>query len=98
MHDDPMWCPVAPDAVAWREWEGEVVLYNHATGDTHHLDPFGGSVMLSLLRHPGGIRMRALLQEISAGFETEPIAQLAGDVERVLADLARLHLAVRTTA
>lgn len=98
MRDDPMWSPVAPDAIAWREWEGEFVLYNHATGDTHHLDPFGGGVMLSLLRHPEGIRMSAVLQEVSAGFEQEAVVQLAADVERVLAELAGLHLAVRRAA
>jgi PqqD family protein of HPr-rel-A system len=98
MHDEPMWRPAAPDAIAWREWEGEVVLYNHATGDTHHLDPLGGRVMLSLLRHPAGIGMRALLQEVSAGFETEALSRLAAEVDRVLADLAGAQLAERCGA
>jgi len=97
MQDDSKWYPVGPDAVVWREWDREVVLYNDATGDTHHLDQLGAGVMLSLLRHPRGVDTHTLLQETRArlgGDMPEP----AVDLEPVLAGLVMLKLAARCPA
>ena len=44
------WRPLRPDALCWREWDDEFVVYNDDTGSTHHLNALGGEVMLALIR------------------------------------------------
>lgn len=36
--------------LAWRLWEGEVVVYAGGTGDTHYLDARTGEAFLALAR------------------------------------------------
>ncbi len=95
MSEAVSWRPVAPYALGWREWDGEIVVYNDSTGDTHHLTPLAGKVFLALLRNPGGITISALIHLMSTDFaETE----IASEIPRVLSGLAHLELAARTTA
>ena len=92
------WRPVAPHALALRQWDDDVVLYNDATGSTHQLGPLGGEVMLCLLRHPAGIDVTTLGREMSAIIETPDELQLAAEIQRALDDLAELQLAERASA
>ena len=88
-----LWTGPASHAVAWREWDGEVVLYDDATGDTHHLDALGGEVLLTLIAHPQGIRITQILRDIGDGIDDPDVVRLASEVERVLARLAEVGLA-----
>jgi PqqD family protein of HPr-rel-A system len=92
---DSTWRAVTFNALAWREWDDEIVLYDDTTGDTHHLDSLGTAVMLALLRHPEGMRVTALAGYINALFERDGVRQTAVELEPVLAELAKLKLATR---
>ena len=93
-----LWRAAAPDALAWRQWDDDVVLYNDATGSTHHLGPLGGEVMLCLLRHPGGIDVTALSRDMSAIIEIPDELHLVAEIQRALDDLALLQLVERVSA
>jgi len=92
------WRPVAPHALAWRQWNDDVVLYNDATGSTHQLGPLGGEVMLCLLRHPAGLDVAALARDMSAIIELPDELQLAAEIQRALDDLVELQLVQRVSA
>ena len=92
------WRAAVPHALAWRQWDDDVVLYNDATGSTHQLGPLGGEVLLCLLRHPAGIDVTALARDMSAIIEIPDELQLAPEIQRALDDLAELQLAERASA
>jgi len=89
---------LTPQAVAWRQWDDDLILYNEATGSTHHLTSLGTYVMLALLQHPAGIDLGALVRTIDARVELAEGLVLQDEVERVLAGLAELRLVVRVAA
>lgn len=87
-----LWRVASPQAIAWREFDDELVIYDNATGDTHHLGALGGHVLLTLLRHPSGVDMPGLVREILDSAEISDNALLAGQIERTLSELADLRL------
>ena len=98
MNPDPCWRLVAPDALASRSWDDELVLYNDVTGDTHHLSVLGHAVMTILASHPSGIALAALVRGIADGARTSADGELVEVVERTLAHLAELRLATPVSA
>jgi PqqD family protein of HPr-rel-A system len=87
-----LWRVASPQAIAWREFADELVIYDDATGDTHHLGELGGHVLLTLLRHSSGVDMSALVREILDGAGITDKALLAEQIERTLLELAKLRL------
>ena len=87
------WRSVSPDAIAWREWDGEFVVRNERSGSTHQLAPLAGSV-LQVLLEADGARSAA---ELAAGLEGHPAAANAPDrkaaIDAVLSEFKRLGLA-----
>ncbi len=92
------WRAVAPHAIAWREWNDELVVYNDATGNTHHLAPLGGKVLIALLTHPSGIELSALVQVVAETAGIPDAQFLAPNVEEALTELAGLQLAACDSA
>jgi PqqD family protein of HPr-rel-A system len=93
MNRDPFWRPLAPDALAARSWDDELVVYNDATGNTHHLSVLGRGVMMMLLSHPSGIPLSTIVRAIADDAGTAADDELAEVVERTLVHLAELRLA-----
>ena len=87
------WRAMPDDSLAWREWGGEVVVFNQQTGSTHLLGDLAGQVLRHLIAAPGGATAEALV----AGLAVDPSG--AGDanwtraVAEVLSVFARLGLA-----
>ena len=98
MNPDSLWHAVEPRAIAWRQWDDELVVYNDSTGSTHHLSALGGALMLALLRHASGIEMAALVRDIAARDDTVEEALLSSEIERALTELAELRLAACSRA
>ena len=98
MNRDPLWRPLAPEALASRSWDDEILVYNDVTGNTHHLSVLGRAVMMSLLSHPSGIALTALVRGIADDAGTAADDELVEAVERTLAHLAELSLAAAVTA
>ncbi len=47
------WRLLAPGCFDHRAWSGEIVVYVHATGETHALDGLASTVLAALIRAPG---------------------------------------------
>ncbi|HLX30549.1 MAG TPA: HPr-rel-A system PqqD family peptide chaperone [Casimicrobiaceae bacterium] len=97
MNRSPLWRPAARDALALREWDDEFVVYNDATGSTHHLNALGGDVLQALLSHPSGIDAHALVDILAKRIEVAPGLSLAAEVAAVLGKLRELDLASSVT-
>ncbi len=48
-----MWAAAAQADFEWREWDGEAVVYVHATGDTHALSAEASTVLIAMMERPG---------------------------------------------
>ncbi len=92
MSEASPWRAVSPDAIAVREWDEELVVYNDCTGHTHHLAPFGGKVLLALLDNPAGLELPELIESVAATLQISEAEVLAPVVEEALEELARLDL------
>ena len=94
----PRWGSLAANAIVWREWDGEFVVRNERTGNSHLLGTLAGRVLGVLLdaREPLApaeiaARVKRAFPEISAGSEVAAI-------ETTLAEFHRLGLAELETA
>ena len=90
---DVLWCAAPPDALAWREWDDEVVVFNQNTGSTHLLNEIGGEVLRRLIAAERGATVEALAAGLSADPSAADDAGWAGAVAEVLSEFARLGLA-----
>ena len=73
----------------YRQWDGECILYNDLSGDTHLLGEAALELLLALRRGPA--TQAALAAILQAGFEIDP-AELASETDALLRDLQHLHL------
>jgi PqqD family protein of HPr-rel-A system len=87
------WRAVPDDALACRDWDGEVVVFNQQTGSTHLLGEFAGEVLRHLVASEGGATAEALAAGLSDGPSGADAAGWTGIVAEVLSDFARLGLA-----
>jgi PqqD family protein of HPr-rel-A system len=87
------WRSVPPDAIAWREWDGEFVVRNERSGSTHLLGPLGGRVLDVLLKTDAALSAA----DIAAALDEPSDAVAAPDryapIDAVLAEFQRLGLA-----
>ena len=84
-----MWRVVPGQLLAFREWDGEAVLYNDLSGNTHLLD--GGAVEVLLALRPGPLDAASLAARLADRFDAGGDA-LAAAIEAMLTDLASLDL------
>ncbi len=84
-----MWRVVPGQSLAFREWDGEAVLYNDLSGNTHLLD--GGAVEVLLALRPGPLDAATLAARLADRFDADGDA-LPAAIEDMLAELARLDL------
>ena len=88
------WRSVPPDAIAWREWDGEFVVRNERSGSSHLLGPLAGSVLQLLLEADGAMSVA----DIAARLGDPGAAAAAGSeeyaaIDAVLSEFKRLGLA-----
>jgi hypothetical protein len=63
------WFASAPAALSWRQWDGEFVFFDAATGATHLLDAGAAGVLIDLAAAGAdGLDLRALLGLSEAEF------------------------------
>jgi len=89
----PRWHALPSDAFAWREWDGEIVVFNQKTGSTHLLGDLAGEVFRHLVAADRGATVDAL----AAGLADDSVAPCdeawTRSVAEVLSEFARLGLA-----
>ena len=73
----------------YRQWDGECVLYNDLSGDTHLLGDGAIELLLALRRAPA--TRGALAAILQAGFDIDAAA-LDHETDLLLRDLAHLNL------
>jgi len=81
------WRTVYPEALTWRELEGEIVVRNACTGSTHLLNSLASDVFRVLVGAEAGIGVAEL---------TARLDEDTSSIEAVLADFERLGLASGT--
>jgi PqqD family protein of HPr-rel-A system len=84
-----MWHVVPGQSLAFREWDGEAVLYNDLSGSTHLLDGAAIDVLQAL--RPAPATAAALAAALAERFECDP-AELPALIDELLASLAGLDL------
>jgi len=87
------WHAVPDDALAWREWGSESVVFNQQTGSTHLLGEFAGEVLRRLVAAESGATAESLAAGLTADPSTVDDADWTRAVAEVLSDFARLGLA-----
>ena len=93
MDGNSRWRSAARDALGMRVLDDELVIYNEATGSTHHLSVLGSVVMQALLRYPDGIAFGDLVRAVADDDDTVVDDALEEAVARALDGLAALGLA-----
>ena len=68
------------------------MLYVDATGDTHHLDAFGGEVLPTVIAHARGVATTQIVRAIGDHMNDLDVVRLASEVERALSRLAEVGL------
>ena len=90
MSASPIWRLAPGQRLQYRCWDGECVLYNDLSGDTHLLDEFALALLEQLQRAPPAAA------QLAAAFGLDPDAADPADdaavLQEVLADLVALHL------
>jgi PqqD family protein of HPr-rel-A system len=84
-----MWHVVPGQSLAFREWDGEAVLYNDLSGNTHLLDGAAVDVLLAL--RPAPATAATLAAALADRFECEA-DELPAVIDELLAGLAGLDL------
>ena len=67
----PHWRSVPPDAIVWREWDGEFVVRNERSGSSHLLGPLAGRVLQIFLDAKGGLRVADIAVKLAAAWPNE---------------------------
>ena len=83
----PLWCLSAGQALRHREWQGEYVLYNDISGDTHLVDEAAMHLLWRLQATPADAS--ALVGLLSAEAGTD---EAGGDAATLLSQLEALAL------
>ena len=92
------WRLVPADSLCWREWDGEIVVFNDLTGNTHLLNLIAGLVLRRLAESGAEFSAAELTESIGPSEPVEADIALIEAVEAVLTDFERYGLAARGTA
>ena len=94
----PHWRCVPPDAIVWREWDGEVVVRNECSGSSHLLGPLAGRVLQVLLEADGALSVGAIAARLDDQQGIAVNSEWCAAIDEVLSEFHRLGLAwpVRT--
>jgi len=83
------WCLRPGQTLAYRHWDGEYVLYNDLSGDTHLLGD--AAIELLLVLKAGPASRQALAAVLEAQFEIDPL-ELDLETGELLRHLQHLYL------
>ena len=86
------WRSISPDAIVWREWDGEFVVRNERSGSTHLLAPLAGEVLQALLEADGAMSLAEIAARLGDPSATDMPDQYA-TIDAVLSEFKRLGLA-----
>ena len=85
-----MWKVSGAGKLRWRCWDGEYVVFNPLTGDTHLLDVVAGGVLMDILAGPATVN--ELIGRAAEFLDVESDQALSSHVENILQRLDELGL------
>jgi PqqD family protein of HPr-rel-A system len=68
------WRVSDPSSLCWREWDGEIVLYDGGSGDVHHLDALASQIFETLLNSAADLD--GLTSRVAASLQLERSPEL----------------------
>ncbi len=81
----PIWSVQRTDDLAWRAWDGDVLLYDARTGDLHYFDAATSAVLLPLLGRP--CARQELVLAAAEALDVVADAEAAAMVDEILRTL-----------
>ena len=89
----PRWRSAPSQAIALRKWDGEFVVRNERTGNSHLLGPLAGRVLGVLLDAGDALDAAEIAVRLEPAASPIEADEAQDDVEDVLAEFRRLGLA-----
>jgi PqqD family protein of HPr-rel-A system len=77
---------IVSEEIAWRELDGEIVVFSDATGNTHHLGAAASALLSTLVEHPTGMdsdRLLVALEQRIRAIDDKEIGQALNELERL---------------
>ena len=73
-----VWRVPSENMLAWRVWDDEFLIYNTASGQTHHLNFLAGEALRSLEAEPGsaGALVRRLADQFEIAEDSPPLQMI----------------------
>lgn len=90
MVPDRQWKVVSDQALHFRSWNKEFVVYNSLSGDTHLLDETAAHILLELQKAPADVVM--LAASVASILQIEMSDEWVSQIRQILADLDGLSL------
>lgn len=87
------WYAPSVEVLALRELDGELVVYNAASGGTHLLEPLAGEVLRTLVEADSAMSMSDLVARLRADTVDEDVSEWSAAIEAALSEFRRLGLA-----
>ena len=81
------WCLNVLFDPVWRECEGEFLVYDRSSGDTHCFDSITATLLISLQQGPATLPV--LINHVADLLAFEPDEALAGHINELLRELER---------
>lgn len=78
------------NGLVWRAWDGEIVVLNEASGDTHRLDVFASAAFEALLQAP--MDASTLASRVAEELGVANDARIDAALDAALAKFAELSL------
>jgi PqqD family protein of HPr-rel-A system len=86
----PAWKVLQGATLLWRQWDGEYIVYNSASGDTHLLNPIAAAALRCLEQSPADVVHLTEWVVSEQGLEPEP--ELRQHLEKLLTQFEELGL------
>jgi PqqD family protein of HPr-rel-A system len=90
------WAVPSKNLLAWRIWDDEFLVYNAASGQTHHLNLLAGEALCSLEVEPA--ETRKLVRRLANQFEIAEDSPPLRMIDRLIHELDELGLIAPSTA
>lgn len=90
------WAVPEGNALTWRIWDDEFLVYNAASGETHHLNLLAGETLHSL--EAEAAHGRELVHRLADQFEIAEDSPALQMIDRLIRELDELGLIAPTTS
>lgn len=94
--DRTVWTVPVDNALEWREFDNEFLVYNAASGQTHHLNLLAGEALRSLEAEPA--QMHELVSRLADLFDIAEDSPSLQMIARLVGELDELGLIAPSTS